>query len=85
MSWTNRSRRWPCFHCCIAAWFGYALAQLNHTNYRAMTEEEILKPLGMAMSSAASTEAMRAHLAPGHLYTGEGRRTGHGGPRNREA
>ena len=50
---------------------GYALAQLNHTTYRAMTEEEILKPLGMTMSSTAFTEAMRAHLAPGHLYTGE--------------
>jgi serine-type D-Ala-D-Ala carboxypeptidase/endopeptidase len=50
---------------------GFALAQLNHTTYRAMTEEEILKPLGMTMSSAVFTQAMRAHLAPGHLYTGE--------------
>jgi CubicO group peptidase (beta-lactamase class C family) len=50
---------------------GYALAQLNHTTYRAMIEEEILQPLGMTMSSAAFAEAMHAHLAPGHLYTGE--------------
>jgi CubicO group peptidase (beta-lactamase class C family) len=50
---------------------GYALAQLNHTTYRAMTEEEILKPLGMTMSSTTLTQAMRAHLAPGHRYTGE--------------
>jgi hypothetical protein len=49
---------------------GYALAQLNHTTYRTMTYEEILKPLSMTMSSTAFTEAMRAHLAPGHLYTG---------------
>jgi serine-type D-Ala-D-Ala carboxypeptidase/endopeptidase len=50
---------------------GYALAQLNHTTYSAMTDEEILKPLGMTMSGTAFTEAMRANLAPGHLYTGE--------------
>jgi CubicO group peptidase (beta-lactamase class C family) len=50
---------------------GYALAQLNHTTYRAITDEEILKPLGMTMSSTAFTEAMRTHLAPGHLSTGE--------------
>lgn len=50
---------------------GYALAQLKRTTYRAMTEAEILKPLGMTMSGTALTEAMRAHLAPGHLYTGE--------------
>jgi serine-type D-Ala-D-Ala carboxypeptidase/endopeptidase len=50
---------------------GYALSQLNHTTYSAMTDEEILKPLGMTMSGTAFTEAMRAHFAPGHLYTGE--------------
>jgi serine-type D-Ala-D-Ala carboxypeptidase/endopeptidase len=50
---------------------GYALARLNHATYRTITEEEILKPLGMTMSSTAFTDAMRAHLAPGHLYTGE--------------
>jgi serine-type D-Ala-D-Ala carboxypeptidase/endopeptidase len=49
---------------------GYALAQLNHTTYRAMADDEILKPLGMTMSSTAFSDAMRAHLAPGHLYTG---------------
>ena len=36
-----------------------------------MTDEEIIKPLGMTMSSTALAEAMRARLAPGHLYTGE--------------
>jgi CubicO group peptidase (beta-lactamase class C family) len=50
---------------------GYALAQLNHTTYGAMTDEVILKPLGMTMSSTAFTEAMRAHLAPGHDATGK--------------
>jgi CubicO group peptidase (beta-lactamase class C family) len=50
---------------------GYALAQLNHTTYRTMTDEQILQPLGMTMSSTAFTQAMYAHLAPGHFYTGE--------------
>jgi serine-type D-Ala-D-Ala carboxypeptidase/endopeptidase len=53
------------------ALLGYALAQLEHTTYRAVTDEEILKPLGMTMSSAVVTEAMRMHLAPGHDYTGK--------------
>jgi serine-type D-Ala-D-Ala carboxypeptidase/endopeptidase len=47
------------------------MRQLNQTTYRAMTDEEILKQLGMTMSGTALTEAMRAHLAAGHLYTGE--------------
>ena len=50
---------------------GYALAQLNHTTYRTLIEAEILQPLGMTMTSAALTEAMNAHLAPGHFFTGE--------------
>jgi serine-type D-Ala-D-Ala carboxypeptidase/endopeptidase len=50
---------------------GYALEQLEHTTYGAVTDEEILKPLGMTMSGTVFTDAMRAHLAPGHLYTGE--------------
>jgi serine-type D-Ala-D-Ala carboxypeptidase/endopeptidase len=53
------------------ALLGYALAQLEHTTYRAIVDEEILKPLGMTMSGAVLTEAMRAHLAPGHDYTGK--------------
>jgi serine-type D-Ala-D-Ala carboxypeptidase/endopeptidase len=50
---------------------GYALARLEDTTYSALTNEEILKPLGMMMTGMVFTEAMRAHLAPGHLYTGE--------------
>jgi serine-type D-Ala-D-Ala carboxypeptidase/endopeptidase len=50
---------------------GYVLAQLEHTTYSAATDEEILKPLGMTMTGMVFTDAMRAHLAPGHLYTGE--------------
>ena len=50
------------------ALLGYALAQLEHTTYRAVTDEEILKPFGMAMSGVVLTEAMRVHLAPGHDY-----------------
>jgi serine-type D-Ala-D-Ala carboxypeptidase/endopeptidase len=53
------------------ALLGYALAQLEHTTYTAVTDEEILKPLGMRMSGAVLTEAMRVHLARGHDYTGK--------------
>jgi serine-type D-Ala-D-Ala carboxypeptidase/endopeptidase len=53
------------------ALLGYALAQLEHTTYKAVTDEEILKPLGMTMSGVVLTEAMRVHLAPGHDYTGK--------------
>jgi serine-type D-Ala-D-Ala carboxypeptidase/endopeptidase len=49
---------------------GYALAQLQHTSYGAVTDEEILKPLGMTMSGTAFTVAMRSHLAPGHDHAG---------------
>jgi serine-type D-Ala-D-Ala carboxypeptidase/endopeptidase len=49
---------------------GYALALLDHTTYGALTDREILKPLGMTMSSIGLTEAMRAHLAPGHDGSG---------------
>jgi serine-type D-Ala-D-Ala carboxypeptidase/endopeptidase len=49
----------------------YALARLENTTYSAVTNEEILKPLGMTMTGMVFTEAMRAHLAPGHVYTGE--------------
>jgi serine-type D-Ala-D-Ala carboxypeptidase/endopeptidase len=49
---------------------GYALAQLDHTTYGAMTNERILKPLSMTMSGTEFTEDMHAHLAPGHDDTG---------------
>ena len=49
---------------------GYALAHLDRTTYDAMTDAEILKPLGMTMSGTVFTDAMRAHLAPGHDVTG---------------
>jgi D-alanyl-D-alanine-carboxypeptidase/D-alanyl-D-alanine-endopeptidase len=50
---------------------GYALAQWEHKTYGAVTDEEILNPLGMTMSGTAFTDAMRAHLAPGHDDTGK--------------
>jgi serine-type D-Ala-D-Ala carboxypeptidase/endopeptidase len=49
---------------------GYALAQSQSTTFGAMTEEQILKPLGMTMSGTAFSDAMRAHLAPGHDAAG---------------
>ena len=49
---------------------GYALAQSEHASYGALTDERILKPLGMTMSGTALGDAMRAHLAPGHDNTG---------------
>jgi serine-type D-Ala-D-Ala carboxypeptidase/endopeptidase len=49
---------------------GYALAQLEHTTYGAVTEEKILKPLGMTMSGTVFSDAMRAHLAAGHDIAG---------------
>jgi D-alanyl-D-alanine-carboxypeptidase/D-alanyl-D-alanine-endopeptidase len=45
---------------------GYALAQAEHTTWSAMTDETILKPLGMTMSGTVLGDAMRSHLAPGH-------------------
>jgi serine-type D-Ala-D-Ala carboxypeptidase/endopeptidase len=50
---------------------GYALAQLDHMTYDAMAGAKILKPLGMTMSGIVFTDAMRAHLAPGHDDTGK--------------
>lgn len=51
---------------------GYALAQSEHTGWSALTDDRILKPLGMTMSGAALSDAMRAHLAPGHDSIGNG-------------
>jgi serine-type D-Ala-D-Ala carboxypeptidase/endopeptidase len=45
---------------------GYALAQQEHTDWDALTRENILTPLGMTMSGTAFSDAMRAHLAAGH-------------------
>ena len=53
------------------ALLGHALVQLEHTTYGAALDKEILKPLGMTMSGVVLTEAMRAHLAPGHDYMGK--------------
>jgi serine-type D-Ala-D-Ala carboxypeptidase/endopeptidase len=50
---------------------GYALAQSDHTTYGAVTDAELLKPLGMTMSGIVSTDTMRAHIAPGHGETGK--------------
>ena len=41
-----------------------------HMTYGVLTAQEIFKPLGMTMSGMALTDAMRAHLAPGHNATG---------------
>ena len=49
---------------------GYALAQSENTTYGAVVDEQIFEPLGMTMSGTAFTDAMRAHLAPGHDQTG---------------
>jgi serine-type D-Ala-D-Ala carboxypeptidase/endopeptidase len=53
---------------------GYALAQLDRTTYRAAVDEELFKPLGMAISGVISPDTMpdtmRARLAPGHDDTG---------------
>jgi serine-type D-Ala-D-Ala carboxypeptidase/endopeptidase len=50
---------------------GYALAQLELTTYGAMTDEQILRPLGMTMTGTVFIDAMGAHLAPGHDDTGK--------------
>ncbi len=50
---------------------GYALAQSEHTSWSALTDDRILKPLGMTMSGTALSEPMRAHLAPGHDNEGK--------------
>ena len=49
---------------------GYALTQSEHTTYGAAVDEKILKPLGMTMSGTVFSDAMRAHLAPGHDISG---------------
>jgi serine-type D-Ala-D-Ala carboxypeptidase/endopeptidase len=50
---------------------GYALAQKAQTNFAALVEADILKPLGMTMSGVALTDVMGAHLASGHGANGQ--------------
>lgn len=50
---------------------GYALAQSAQTTYGALLEREIFQPLGMTMSGTKFTDAIRAHLAPGHDMMGD--------------
>jgi D-alanyl-D-alanine-carboxypeptidase/D-alanyl-D-alanine-endopeptidase len=50
---------------------GYALAQTAHLSYGDLVDREILKPLGMTMSSTALSGKMGAHLAPGHDEQGK--------------
>jgi serine-type D-Ala-D-Ala carboxypeptidase/endopeptidase len=49
---------------------GYALAESTQTSYQELVDTKILHPLGMKMSGTVFTDAMRAHLAPGHDQTG---------------
>jgi D-alanyl-D-alanine-carboxypeptidase/D-alanyl-D-alanine-endopeptidase len=49
---------------------GYALAQSERTAYGALIDQRILKPLGMTSSGTVFSDAMRAHLAPGHNNRG---------------
>ena len=49
---------------------GYALAQSAHTDYATLVGEGIFRPLAMTMTGIALTDAMRAHLAPGHDDSG---------------
>jgi D-alanyl-D-alanine-carboxypeptidase/D-alanyl-D-alanine-endopeptidase len=50
---------------------GYALEQLEHATSGAVIDQEIFKRLGMTMSGIVFTNAMRAHLAPGHDAAGQ--------------
>jgi CubicO group peptidase (beta-lactamase class C family) len=50
---------------------GFALAASAHQTYAALVEQGVLQPLGMTESGVSMTQAMRAHLAPGHKETGK--------------
>ena len=50
---------------------GVALAQSHRTTYGELVQRRILGPLGMSLSGTAMTDAMRAHLAPGHDESGK--------------
>ncbi|MCC7680682.1 serine hydrolase [Janthinobacterium sp. FW305-128] len=50
---------------------GTALATQANMSYEELLQARIFRPLGMASSSAVTTPALRAHLAPGHLADGK--------------
>jgi D-alanyl-D-alanine-carboxypeptidase/D-alanyl-D-alanine-endopeptidase len=50
---------------------GYALAQSELTPYGNLIDQRILTPLGMKSSGTFFSDAMRAHLAPGHNNRGD--------------
>lgn len=50
---------------------GYALGQSERTSYDDLVTGKVLQPLGMRMSGTEFTDAMRAHLAPGHDEEGK--------------
>lgn len=50
---------------------GFALAKQAQTSYADLLETRLLRPLGMRTSATTFTDAMRAHLAPGHGEDGK--------------
>lgn len=50
---------------------GTALAEQAQLSYEELLQARIFRPLGMASSSALTTPALRACLAPGHLADGK--------------
>lgn len=50
---------------------GYALARQDGTTYATMVRQKVLAPLGMKLSGATITPAMRRHLAQGHDANGK--------------
>jgi len=50
---------------------GHALAVSLHTTYDALLDDNLLRPLSMTMTGTVLTDAMRAHLAPGHDDSGK--------------
>ncbi len=50
---------------------GYALAATARTTYGDVLRQRVLAPLGMNDTGVALTDAMRAHLAPGHDADGK--------------
>ena len=50
---------------------GTSLAEQSQLSYEELLQARIFRPLGMASSSALTTPALRARLAPGHLADGK--------------
>lgn len=50
---------------------GTSLAEQSQLSYEELLQARIFRPLGMASSSALTTLALRARLAPGHLADGK--------------